>query len=137
MCRPDDFPPYEEPPMKVAVVGSRAFADPTVIQHAIAHLRTRHPDLTVVSGGAKGADSLAEDIARSEGIPTVIHLPEWDRLGRSAGFQRNQLIVRDADLVLAFYAPGPLSRGTSHTVALAKAAGKPVHVYHEGRWDTP
>lgn len=121
--------------MYVAVVGSRGFADAAVIRSAIRRWMVLAPEgVAIVSGGARGADSLGEAIARELSLPTIVHLPEWDRFGRSAGFRRNEHIVRDADVVLAFYAPGPRSAGTSHTVRLALDAGKPVHVYHEGRW---
>lgn len=123
--------------MNVAIVGSRGFAEGRVIRAAIERLASIHPDLTIVSGGAQGADSIAAFWARELSLPTLIHRPDWDRLGKRAGFERNKLIVRDADMVLAFYAPGPRSRGTSHTVDLAEQAGKELHVYHEGRWNPP
>lgn len=120
--------------MHVAIVGSRGFDEPQVIVRSIDRLLTQYPDLVIVSGGAKGADLMAEAMALELNIPILVHDADWDRYGRSAGFKRNELIVRDADIVLAFYAPGPRSKGTSHTVDIARAAGKPVHIYHEGRW---
>ena len=116
--------------MNVAIVGSREFTDGRVIRASIERLRPT----TIVSGGARGADSLGAFWARELSIPTIIHLPDWDRFGKSAGYRRNELIVRDSDMVLAFFAPGPRSRGTQHTVAIARAAGKTVHIYHEGVW---
>ena len=121
--------------MKVAIVGSRGFNEWRIIEACIDRLVEKYgTELTIVSGGARGADSAGETIAIQRGVARIIHLPEWDKYGKSAGFRRNDLIVADADMVLAFYAPGPRSRGTSNTVASAKIAGKPVHVYHEGVW---
>jgi predicted Rossmann fold nucleotide-binding protein DprA/Smf involved in DNA uptake len=123
--------------MNPAIVGSRGFTDSKVIRDAILDFqRTHYSDrpLTIVSGGARGADSLGAFWARELSIPTIIHLPDWDRFGKSAGYRRNELIVRDADYVLAFFAPGPRSNGTQHTVDIARAAGKTVRIYHEGVW---
>lgn len=120
--------------MNIAIVGSREFAERSVIERAIRRWMVLAPEgVTIVSGGARGADSLGEQIAKGLSLPTIIHLPDWTQ-GRGAGFARNKLIVRDADIVLAFFAPGPRTPGTSHTVAAAKIAGKVVHVYHEGAW---
>lgn len=122
--------------MNVAIVGSRTFEDEYVISQAIISLTYQHGDkLTIVSGGARGADSLAEQVAKELSIPTIVHLPNWNLYGKSAGFRRNDLIVKDADMVIAFFADGKKSRGTSNTVAQARLAGKEVMVYHEGEWE--
>ena len=120
--------------MNVAIVGSRGFEDRSIISDSIIRLAQKYPDLTIVSGGARGADTLGEEAARRLRVPVIVHLPDWATFGKSAGFKRNDLIVRDADMVLAFFAPGPRSKGTSHTVAAAKIKGIPVHIYHEGAW---
>jgi len=119
----------------IAIVGSRGFTDEALIQRSLERwIVNTAGDLTVVSGGARGADSIGERVARDLGVTTKVHLPQWDRFGKSAGFRRNEDIVRDADVVLAFFAPGPRSKGTSHTVALARAKGKRTFVFHEGAW---
>lgn len=120
--------------MNVAIVGSRTFADEAIIERSLDRLYGRYEGLTIVSGGARGADIIGERTAKRLGITTIVHLPEWEKFGKSAGFKRNDLIVRDADMVIAFFSPGPKSRGTANTVASAKVKGIPVHEYHEGTW---
>lgn len=121
--------------MNVAIVGSRTFYEDAAIHRAIDALFSKYNgDVTIVSGGAQGADSIAEFGARSRGLPIIVHPAEWSKYGKSAGYKRNELIVRDADMLLAFYAPGPLSKGTTHSVTIARAKGIPVHIYHEGTW---
>lgn len=121
--------------MNLAIVGSREFTERGVIERAIRKWMVLSPEgVAIVSGGANGADSIGEAIAKDLSLPTIIHLPDWKTYGKSAGFRRNALIVADADVVLAFFAPGPRSRGTAHTVAAAKIKGIPVFVYHEGAW---
>lgn len=51
----------------------------------------------------------------------------WDLHGKSAGFKRNVHIIDDSDEVIAFW--DGKSRGTRHSINLAKTAKKPVHVY--------
>ena len=120
--------------MRVAIVGSRTFTNPRVIAEAITRLQEKYDDLTIVSGGAKGTDSLAAAIVVARKIPLTVHLPEWSVYGKSAGFRRNQTIVDDSDMIIAFFADGPRSAGTNHTVHIARDAGKEIQIYHEGAW---
>lgn len=78
--------------------------------------------LEIVSGGARGADSLAERYANERGLATKIFLPDWESHGKGAGFIRNRDIVDYADYVIAFW--DFKSKGTGHTVGLAKVSQK-------------
>ncbi len=60
-------------------------------------------------------------------LPYVEHPADWKRLGKRAGFARNQTIVDDCDEVLAWW--DGKSRGTAHTIGMARKAGKPVTVH--------
>lgn len=124
--------------MKVAIVGSREFADMPLIRRSIDRLLAVHgTDLEIVSGGARGADSIAESICRGADVPFKQFPADWDKFGKSAGFRRNEQIVAYSDMVLAFMAPGrEYTRGTRHTVELAVKAGKETHVYFNGAWTT-
>jgi len=109
--------------VNVAIVGSRGFSDLAAVAN---YVRDLPAGTTVVSGNARGVDRAAETAARHRGLK-VISLPaQWDRFGRSAGFKRNAEIVKLADRVIAFW--DGVSKGTLHTVNLAKAAGKPVEI---------
>ncbi|MDR3176607.1 MAG: DUF2493 domain-containing protein [Desulfovibrio sp.] len=46
------------------------------------------PDVTIVSGGAKGADSLGRDFAHKHGTKYLEFLPDWGKFGKSAGVIR-------------------------------------------------
>jgi hypothetical protein len=60
---------------------------------------------TLVSGGCpQGGDRFAERIADVHMVPITIHKPNWNKYGRSAGFNRNGLIARDADVLIAVVA---------------------------------
>ena len=112
--------------MVIAIVGSRDGLVWSAVKKAIGVLVSR-PDVgLVVSGGARGVDSLAEAMALAAGKKTHSIRPDWN-LGRSAGFQRNVKIVEMADEVHAFW--NGKSKGTAHTINIAKRMKKPVTVY--------
>ncbi len=117
----NDLP--EQKMIRVGVVGSRSFNDYDFLKKMLQW----HDIRLIVSGGAKGADSLAEKYAAECGIPTKIRKPNWDKFGKSAGFRRNEEIVEDSDEIVAFW--DGKSKGTIHTINLAEQAGKPVHIY--------
>lgn len=72
----------------------------------------------VVSGGARGADTMGEEWARGRGIYTRILLPDWNTHGRAAGTMRNTDIVNASDKLIAFYKNG--SRGTMDSIRKAR-----------------
>jgi len=43
----------------------------------------------LVSGGAKGADTLAERFAKELGIDCEVFLADWNKHGKAAGFIHN------------------------------------------------
>ena len=113
--------------MNIAIVGSRTFTDQAAVDSVMDQLALAMRIGLVVSGGARGADSLGAHWARSRNIPVSIHYPDWNRFGRSAGFRRNETIITDADLVVAFW--DGLSRGTAHSIQLARSQGKKVLIH--------
>jgi predicted Rossmann fold nucleotide-binding protein DprA/Smf involved in DNA uptake len=54
---------------RIAVIGSRDFEDYARLESVLAH----HLPAVLVSGGAKGADALAERLA---GVPVEVHHPD-------------------------------------------------------------
>jgi len=111
----------------MAVVGSRNFTDRELIYQWIA---MNMPD-KIVSGGARGADSIAEEIAFQLDIPFESYLPEWRRYGKAAAFIRNQKIVNAATELAAFFGPQGPTAGTSDAIALARLRNIPVHVFSQ------
>lgn len=104
--------------MKVAVVGSRTFANRGLLFDKLDELQRVHGafDL-VVSGGASGADSLAEEYALAYQIEVLVLEADWRRYGRGAGPVRNQEIVKAADMIVAFW--NGESRGTANAIEIA------------------
>ena len=116
--------------MKIAVVGSREFKDKEFVQIKLKSVFENLlyvEDILLVSGGAKGVDSWAEELVQIMQIPKIIFKPDWNKYGKLAGYKRNKLIVDEADKVLAFW--DGRSRGTKHSIDLAIEAGKPIDIY--------
>lgn len=107
-------------PKKVAVVGSRAFKDYNFLKKKLDTVKDRISML--VSGGAEGADSLADRWAKDNGKSILIHYSDWKQWGKRAGMIRNKKIVRDADIVVAFWDGS--SVGTQSSIKLAKELKK-------------
>ena len=114
--------------MKLAVIGSRTFNNYSLLKTKLLAIHNRKTIELIVSGGANGADKLSERFAKEFSIPTLIHLPDWNKYGKGAGFIRNKLIVDDCDGVVAFIVNN--SKGANHTVNIAKKNKKKTLVYN-------
>ena len=114
--------------VKIGIVGSRNFSDYELLKVNIDHFVNRYEtdEFVIVSGGAKGADSLAEKYASERHFNIIIHRADWNKHGRAAGMIRNGLIVSDSDVLVAFW--NGSSKGTKNTIDRAKKKGIPVHV---------
>jgi len=112
--------------MRVAVIGGRDFKDKDYMFFVLDKYNEKHGISHIVSGGAKGADSLAESYAKNRYIPYTVYPANWRKHGKGAGFIRNSQIANDCDALLAF--PTKNSVGTYDTVDKAKKAGKKVYV---------
>jgi len=106
----------------VAVIGSRSFSDYKILEET---LDTTTGLSQIVSGGSKGADSLAEEYAEKRQIPIVIFKPDWKQYGKGAGIVRNRKIIEVADMVVAFW--DGKSKGTANSLTMAKSKGIPIH----------
>jgi hypothetical protein len=80
----------------------------------------------VISGGAEGADKLAERYAREKNLRLTIHLPDYSSEGAKAPLSRNETIVDEADYVVALW--DGKSRGTSHVIRLCIERNKPFKI---------
>ena len=110
--------------MKLAIIGSRTFNDYALLQQS---LETYRPKITlVVSGAARGADSLGEQWAKQNGIGTKVFPADWDKYGKRAGFIRNEDIIKNSDCVIAFW--DGESRGTAHSISLCEKYNKPYKI---------
>ena len=118
--------------MKIVIVGGRDFNDYALLEVWVDSITSmqfdREDSIVIMSGGAKGADSLAFQYAENHRIEMRVFPAEWIKYGKSAGFIRNQMMVDNCDMVLAFW--DGKSRGTADTIAKAKKAKKPTFIVY-------
>ena len=122
--------------LRIIIAGSRDFNDYELLKKSAIEIITKKtmlPDLTrIVSGGARGADTLGERFANEMGLEISRFIPDWDGLGKRAGYVRNAEMAKfavedDNDGMLIAFWDGK-SRGTKHMIDLAKRYGLEVHV---------
>lgn len=110
--------------IKLAIVGSRDFTDKDLLEETIKNLlETEKVNIIeIISGGAKGADTLAEEYACDNKILIKIFYPDWETYGKRAGPIRNKKIVEYSDYVIAFW--DGVSRGTKSSIDFATDLNK-------------
>ena len=106
--------------MKLAIVGSRNVGSIDISAY-ISEMPAE-----IISGGAKGVDTLAAEFAKSRGIKLTEFLADYKKHGRGAPIRRNALIVEACDKVLAFW--DGVSKGTLSSINLAKKLGKQLQI---------
>lgn len=85
----------------------------------------------VVSGMARGIDTAGLNWAVLQGISVKRMPADWNRLGKGAGYFRNQEMADYADALLAFrVAPPVKSKGTDDMISKAKSRGLIISVVH-------
>lgn len=118
--------------MNIAIVGGRDFSDYTLLKESISayiSIYSGIPD-NIVSGGAKGADTLAAQFATEMDIPLLVFKPDYQKYGRGATLVRNTQIIENADVVFAFW--DGQSKGTKDSITKAKKLQKELHIISYG-----
>jgi hypothetical protein len=108
--------------MRILVCGGRDFNNDALLNETLNQHKC--DDLTIIEGGAKGADLGALHWARHNAVPVETYRADWDKYGKRAGYIRNVQMLNEGkpDLVIAF----PGGKGTQMMIMLAKSAGVPV-----------
>lgn len=119
--------------MRLAIIGSRSFTDYSRLCYVMDEWFDRNGQhdyvvKEVISGGANGADKLAARWAQEHNIKLTEFLADWEKHGKAAGFIRNEDIVREANVVLAFW--DGESRGTQNSLSIAKRLKKPTFIVY-------
>ncbi len=116
----------------ILVVGSRSITDYEYIKNTLD--KYCNSDTVIVSGGAKGVDTLAERYADENNLQKVIMKADWDGYGKRAGYIRNAemhkfISGKEDKLCIAFWDGN--SKGTAHNFNLAKQYNNPIIVLND------
>lgn len=119
--------PMEE--FRVIIAGGRRFENynllATKCDGILSQKRMTHT-IVIISGTARGADTLGEQYARERGY-TVERFPaDWNTLGKRAGYVRNCQMADNADALIAFWDGN--SKGTKDMITEAKRKGLVVRI---------
>ena len=117
--------------MRILVTGSRDWHERDVIYEALSSVSVEKGDqVTVIHGGARGADYHAQECAYKLGYAVERHDADWEKYGKQAGYIRNQEMVNaGADICLAFIKNE--SKGATMCAKIADKAGIPVHIWRK------
>lgn len=112
--------------MKVIIAGGRDFNNYELLKEVCDVMLSKLNNVEVVSGKARGADSLGEQYANEKGYIVKEFPADWDGLGKSAGYVRNKQMSQYSDALLAFW--DGESKGTQHMIDLATKEGLQIKV---------
>ncbi len=120
--------PQSSGEMVVLVCGSRGWGDRAMIERYIRKLAEQDDDrsLVVIHGGAKGADTIAGEVATDLGAEVRVFEANWSR-GKSAGNARNIEMLDEKPERVGAFSLG--TSGTRHTVEVARERGIPVDLH--------
>ena len=81
----------------------------------------------IISGGAQGMDTIAEEYADKHNISKLILRPQYKIYGKSAPLRRNEQMVDIADQIVLIW--DGISKGAKHTLEYAKKTNKPFKLF--------
>lgn len=121
--------------IRVIVAGGRKFDDRDYLFETLSGLARgvwKGRPICVVSGGARGADSLGEAwVSKAAGYgftaSTKVYPADWEAHGRAAGPIRNKEMAANADACVCFW--DGKSPGTKSMISEALKARLELHVF--------
>lgn len=119
---------------KVIIAGGRDFENYEYMVEKLDELfynsnkfKTEWREIKIISGMAKGADTLAIRYADEHKLTKILFPANWKLYPRAAGFLRNEDMLSIATHLIAFW--DGKSSGTKHMIDIAQEKGIPVWVF--------
>lgn len=116
--------------MKVLVAGSRDWTDKETLFSILNQFEQEHPQTskTLLSGGCRGADFIAEQFAQEHKWKIERFLPDWQKYGKAAGPIRNNLMLeQQPEFIFCF--PLFSSKGTLQLISQISKLSPSSKVY--------
>lgn len=121
-------------PFRLCIAGSRSFTDQGLLEDEVIRflldLGQFGKPLEIVSGTAKGADTLGEIFANDFEHSITRFPADWS-IGKKAGYLRNKEMARYSDAVIVFW--DGTSNGTKNMISITKANNKPLRIIEYGK----
>ena len=116
---------------RVIIAGSRGFNDYATLQatcdNILSQKRMTHT-IVIISGTARGADTLGEQYAHERGYTVERFSANWQLYGKAAGPIRNRQMADNADALIAFWDGN--STGTKDMITEAKKKGMAIRIIY-------
>lgn len=113
--------------MRLIIAGGREFNDYELLKEKLGHLLINNTDdVEIVSGKARGADSLGEKYAKEKGYLIKEFPADWNKHGKAAGYLRNKEMAEYATHCVCFW--DGESKGTKHMIDLANKMGLELRI---------
>jgi len=112
--------------MKTIIAGSRDYSSVASIYSVLDAQLLVRPITEVISGTARGPDSIGAIWAIERNIPVTYFPADWGRYGRGAGHIRNAQMAEYAEAVIIFW--NGISSGTANMINLARKRGLQLHI---------
>ena len=118
MMQYQDDKAVNPPKKRILICGDRNYKDWRKVQD---YLNTILHTAIIIHGGARGADSLAGNLATSLKMKIIKFPADWNKYGKAAGVLRNQQMLDEGhpDLVVYFQKDIENSKGTKDMIKRA------------------
>jgi hypothetical protein len=127
--------------VRVIIAGSRTITNYDYVYQAVESFLDKFGDeffelniSEIVSGGARGVDTLGERYAQEHNIPVKKFPADWEKYGRGAGHRRNTQMAKYSDVLIAVMEGE--SKGTKNMIKQAKEQDIDVHISIVGEYVT-
>lgn len=111
--------------MRTIIAGSRNCTDYSELLRAVKEFPFKIT--TVISGTARGVDTLGEIYARERHIMVERYPADWPKFGKRAGYVRNEQMAKVAEGALILW--DGFSPGTVHMIDICEQTDLPYYVY--------
>ena len=109
----------------VAIIGSSDFKNKELLDTTMKKIQEQNTITKIISGGAKGADTMGVQWANKNNIETLVFYPNFKKHKRAYHFRNRQIVIQ-SDLIVAFW--NGYSTRTKYTITFAKTLEKEVIV---------
>lgn len=108
---------------KVIIAGSREFDNYDMLKEKCDKILSRKvnegEEIVIVSGTAKGADTLGEKYAEERGYKIERYPANWDKYGKRAGYLRNKKMAEVSNACIVFLSSKAENKGSKMMISIA------------------
>ena len=108
---------------KVIIAGSREFDNYDMLKEKCDKILSRKvnegEEIVIVSGTARGADTLGEKYAEEKGYKIERYPANWDKYGKKAGYLRNKKMAEVSNACIVFLSSKAENKGSKMMISIA------------------